>query len=120
MGNTLKKDQSTSELNAKISKLEKQLKEKEDIISNLKKSNYTSPSKEEIKQFINEFYEKNKEVDIGKISTPFGEVDILPDAIEKHLLTQSVLMSIAVFENIIQNCNLNVFDKGIYLNLKDN
>ena len=120
MGNIFNKDGRIVELNNKISKLEKQLKEKNDLINKLKNENYTSPTKAEIRQFIDDFYEKNKDVDIGKISTPLGEVDLLPDAIEKHLLTQSVLMSIAVFENIVQNSSLNVFDKSINLKLKDN
>ena len=120
MGNIFNKDDRIVELNNKISKLEKQLKEKNDLINKFKNENYTSPSKTEIRQFIDDFYEKNKDVDIGKISTPLGEVDLLPDAIEKHLLTQSVLMSIAVFENIVQNSSLNIFDKSINLKLKDN
>ena len=62
---------------------------------------------------------ENKEVDIGKISTPLGDVDLLPDAIEKHLLTQTVLLSIAVVENILQSSYMNLFDKSISIKLKD-
>ena len=111
------------DLKSQNDSLKKQLNECKIQIDELKKGilkkHYTGINKKEIKEFIDEFYEENKDVDIGKITTPLGEIDLLPDVIEKHLLTQSILISVNMIEKVLQNTSIDVFNKKISIYISD-
>tara|TARA_Y100000992_G_C20928014_1_gene333050 strand:+ start:80 stop:463 length:384 start_codon:yes stop_codon:yes gene_type:complete len=111
------------DLKSQNDNLKKQLKECHLQIDELKKGilkkHYTGVNKKEIKEFIDEFYEENKDVDIGKINTPLGEIDLLPDVIEKHLLTQSILISVNMIEKVLENTSIDVFNKKISIDISD-
>ena len=96
-------------LSDEIEKKNKQIEELKDGI--IKQTNLVD--KDSVKDFVNDFYEQNKDIDIGVINTPFGDIDLLPDAIEKHLLTQSILISTTIIEKIVQNSSINIFNKNI-------
>ena len=99
----IKKNEENNVLLKELENLKKEIKElkkenltlKESIISD---NTFTSKNKEQLKKFINEWYDKNSDnIDIGVIDLPFGgSIDILPDSIEKHiyLKTLSLLMEI--------------------------
>ena len=111
------------DLKSQNDNLKKQLKECHLQIDELKKGilkkHYTGVNKKEIKEFLDEFYEENKDVDIGKINTPLGEIDLLPDVIEKHLLTQSILISVNMIEKVLENTSIDVFNKKISIDISD-
>ena len=96
-------------LSDEIEKKNKQIEELKDGI--IKQTNLVD--KDSVKDFVNDFYEQNKDIDIGVINTPLGDIDLLPDAIEKHLLTQSILISTTIIEKILQNSSINIFNKNI-------
>ena len=72
-------------LSIELDKKTNQIKELQDGI--IKQTNLID--KDSVKEFVDKFYEDNKDIDIGVINTPLGDIDILPDVIEKHLLTQN-------------------------------
>lgn len=92
-----------------------QIKDLQDGI--IKQSNLID--KESVKEFVDKFYEENKDIDIGVINTPLGDIDILPDSIEKHLLTQSILISTNIIEKLLQNSSINIFNKNIRALVED-
>lgn len=96
-------------LSNEIEKKNKQIKELKDGI--IEQTNLVD--KDSVKEFVNDFYEQNKDIDIGVINTPLGDIDLLPDAIEKHLLTQSILISTTIIEKIVKNSSINIFNKNI-------
>ena len=75
--------------------------------------------KKSVKEFVDKFYEDNKDIDIGVINTPIGDIDLLPDSVEKHLLTQSILISTNIIEKLLQNSSINIFSKNIRLLVDD-
>ena len=99
----IKKNEENNILLEELENLKKEIKDlkkenltlKESIISD---NTFTPKNKENLRKFINEWYDKNSDnIDIGVIDLPFGgSIDILPDSIEKHiyLKTLSLLMEI--------------------------
>ena len=99
----IKKNGENNILLEELENLKKEIKDlkkenltlKESIISD---NTFTPKNKENLRKFINEWYDKNSDnIDIGVIDLPFGgSIDILPDSIEKHiyLKTLSLLMEI--------------------------
>lgn len=102
-------------LSDELDKKTKQIKDLQDGI--IKQSNLID--KESVKEFVDKFYEENKDIDIGVINTPLGDIDILPDSIEKHLLTQSILISTNIIEKLLQNSSINIFNKNIRVLVED-
>ena len=54
-----------------------------------------------IDEYVDKWYDENKDKDIGVINIPFiGNVDILPDKIEKHIYKNSLLIVSSIMEDI--------------------
>lgn len=74
------------------------LKKENNELKNNQFNNFSTKNKEDLKEFVDNWYEKNSDtIDLGVIDLPFGgSIDILPDSIEKHLYvkTLSILMEI--------------------------
>ena len=102
-------------LSIELDKKTNQIKELQDGI--IKQTNLID--KDSVKEFVDKFYEDNKDIDIGVINTPLGDIDILPDVIEKHLLTQSILISTTIIEKILQSSSINIFNKNIRALIED-
>ena len=102
-------------LSNELDKKTKQIKELQNGI--IKQTNLID--KDSVKEFVDKFYEDNKDIDIGVINTPLGDIDLLPDVIEKHLLTQSILISTTIIEKILQNSSINIFNKNIRVLIED-
>ena len=102
-------------LSNELDKKTKQIKELQDGI--VKQTNLID--KDSVKEFVDKFYEDNKDIDIGVINTPLGDIDLLPDVIEKHLLTQSILISTTIIEKVLQNSSINIFNKNIRALIED-
>lgn len=112
-------------LEEQIHVLEKMLKEHnnlenlhEETIKNLRKENSqirgslefreTVEYKKELRKqyrldkvddFVDKWFENNKEVDIGVVDLPIvGEIDLLPDSIEKHLYKKALNILISFKE----------------------
>ena len=67
-----------------------------------------------ISDFVDDWYEKHKEIDIGVINIPMiGDIDILPDNIEKHIYKKTLLIVSSLIENITKDIKLNVLNKSI-------
>ena len=68
-------------------------------INNLNRFN-----KKNIDSYIDDWYKKNKEVDIGIIELPLiGKVDFLPDKIEKHIYKKTLLIISSLLEELLNN-----------------
>ena len=65
-------------------------------------------------KFVENWFEKNKEIDIGVISTPFGNIDVLPDKIEKHLYKK---ISKVVFA-VLSELDINFMGNNVSLDIK--
>ena len=102
-------------LSLELDKKTNQIKELQDGI--IKQTNLID--KDSVKEFVDKFYEDNKDIDIGVINTPLGDIDLLPDVIEKHLLTQSILISTTIIEKVLQNSSINIFNKNIRALIED-
>ena len=102
-------------LNEKLEKKNNEIKDLQDGI--FKQAGIID--KKSVKEFVDNFYQENKDIDIGVINTPFGDIDILPDAIEKHLLTQSILISTTIIEKLLLNSSINIFNKNIRILVED-
>tara|TARA_Y100000991_G_scaffold213992_1_gene200769 strand:- start:812 stop:1246 length:435 start_codon:yes stop_codon:yes gene_type:complete len=94
----MNKLESISEENLILKKEIEVLKKENDELKNNSFNDFSTKNKEDLKKFVDIWYEKNSDnIDIGVIDLPFGgSIDILPDSIEKHLYvkTLSILMEI--------------------------
>ena len=80
-----KESKEIENLKNKIKDLKNKLKEKDEKRDAEREKTKDKNFEKKLDEFIENWFEKNKEIDIGVISTPFGKIDILPDKIEKHL-----------------------------------
>ena len=93
-------------LNNKIEELEQKPK-----IDNTKKL-------QSIDEFVDNWYNENKDVDIGIINLPLvGDVDMLPDKIEKHIYKKSLLIMSTLLEDMLQNISFTILDKEIKIDV---
>ena len=94
----MNKLENISEENLILKKEIEVLKKENDKLKNDSFNNFSTKNKEDLKKFVDIWYEKNSDtIDIGVIDLPFGgSIDVLPDSIEKHLYvkTLSILMEI--------------------------
>ena len=79
--------------------------------------NFSSKNKENLKKFVDNWYEKNSNnIDIGIIDLPFGgSIDILPDNIEKHLY----LKTITILMEMISQFEINFMGQKIIFNFPE-
>ena len=102
-----------SELKNKIKDLEIQIN---DLKTLIKDNNDQEPrfNKKNIDSYIDDWYKKNKEVDIGIIELPLiGKVDFLPDKIEKHIYKKTLLIISSLLEELLNNLDVNLLNKKI-------
>ena len=72
-----------------------------------------------IDKFVDEWFESNKEVDIGVIDLPIvGEIDIFPDRLEKHIYKKSLKIASTLLFEMLQNVNVKVLDKTISVKIE--
>jgi hypothetical protein len=123
MGNMMSiinnKESKIDELLNKISKLENEISDlKNKVIINENESKIIVKKNYNIEKYVEKWYENNKNIDIGKINTPFGEIDILPDSIEKHLISQTLMLCLSALEDILENSTLDFFNKKISIKIE--
>ena len=67
-----------------------------------------------IDEFVDKWYKENKEVNIGLINIPMvGEIDVLPNKVEKHIYKKSLLIASSLIEDMLENLSFNILDKKI-------
>ena len=97
--------------NEDLKKINKYLNDKM-LLSN----EFTSKNNIALKKFVDEWYEKNNDnIDIGVINLPFGgNIDILPDSIEKHLYVK--MLSLVM--ELISESKINFMGQEITTSFK--
>lgn len=122
MGNIISDNNkfNNNDLLNKINLLENKIDELNNKISDLESKKPTNIDKvKSIDEFVDKWYEDNKEVDIGVINLPLvGDIDILPDKIEKHIYKKSLLITSTLIEELLENINFNMLDKNIKFDVK--
>ena len=73
-----------------------------------------------IDKFIENWYEKNiNEVDIGVVNIPIvGDIDILPDYIEKYIYKKSLTIAMSFLKETINESEINILNNKINLVMK--
>tara|TARA_B100000242_G_C42947682_1_gene439458 strand:+ start:399 stop:767 length:369 start_codon:yes stop_codon:yes gene_type:complete len=113
MGNILSEKK---QLTDKICTLEEQVKMLNEKIENLtqEKVTYNTEKMTSIDEFVEKWYRENKEVNIGLINIPMvGEIDVLPNKVEKHIYKKSLLIASSLMEDMLENLSFNILDKKI-------
>lgn len=113
MGNILSEKK---KLTDKICTLEDQIKMLNEKIENLtqEKVTYNTEKMTSIDEFVDKWYRENKEVNIGLINIPMvGEIDVLPNKVEKHIYKKSLLIASSLMEDMLENLSFNILDKKI-------
>lgn len=122
MGNIISDNNkfNNNDLLNKINLLENKIDELNNKISDLESKKPMNIDKvKSIDEFVDNWYEENKEVDIGVINLPLvGDIDILPDKIEKHIYKKSLLIASTLMEDMLENINFNMLDKNIKFDVK--
>lgn len=107
-----------------IEKLKKEnliLKEKLDKIQlPINSSKLDEKTLNNIDKFIENWYEKNiNEVDIGVVNIPIvGDIDFLPDHIEKYIYKKSLTIAMSFLKETINESEINILNNKINLVIK--
>ena len=119
MGNMINTNKNDELLN-KIDTLQNQIKSLNNKIEELEQKPKIDNKKklQSIDEFVDNWYNENKDVDIGIINLPLvGDVDMLPDKIEKHIYKKSLLIMSTLLEDMLQNISFTILDKEIKIDL---
>ena len=109
------------EQDKRIKALEMQLNDMKKREENANLVQLANPSPKSIDEFVDKWYEENKDVDIGVIRVPFiGKVDVFPDRIEKHIYKKSLHIASSLMTEMLQNIQLQVLDKCIKIVVDEN
>ena len=119
MGNMFNTNKNEELLN-KIDILQNQIKSLNNKIEELEQKPKIDNTKklQSIDEFVDNWYNENKDVDIGIINLPLvGDVDMLPDKIEKHIYKKSLLIMSTLLEDMLQNISFTILDKEIKIDV---
>lgn len=107
-----------TEMREQIALLRARVRDLESKSKSIGKGKFNNVSnKVYVRNFVNDWYEKNHEMDIGVISIPVvGEIDILPDKVEKYIYEKIIHIGLSFVEQFLGTVRLDVLNRSFQIN----
>lgn len=96
---------------------DKNISEKE-ISQSAPNVNDNKELQKEIDQFIEDWFDENKEVDLGNVSILNQKIDLIPDSIEKIIYKKSILIGITFIKKILSESKVSFLNQEMKISFK--